>query len=146
MAVAAGLAARVYDDDMGIGFGRVVVDGVTLDDPYTAGLDELTSFDVISVAGSSYRVERVDHRRWTVHRMESTHSAPDGFVHRGGNTLNRWYSFKRRGRLVAAGQQSMFINGVFGLIGLLDGDVFSPDATRMRTEERDRDPRQDRSL
>jgi hypothetical protein len=107
---------------MGVGFGRVVVNGVEFDDPYGAGLDELSPLEVISDAGPRYRVERVDHRRWTIHRAESALNAAEGAIHRRGNPLNRWHSFKRTGRLLSAGQQNTFINAVFGLIGELDDD------------------------
>ena len=110
---------RLYPADMEIGFGRVVVSGVIADDPYRAGLDQLSRFEVISDAGPRYWVERLDHRNWRI-RAESSKQASDGTVHQGGNALNSWFSYKRAGRLFSEGRQNMFINAVFGLVGVLD--------------------------
>ncbi|MFB2597459.1 hypothetical protein ACEXQE_06690 [Herbiconiux sp. P17] len=105
---------------MGIGFGRVVVNGREHDDPYRAGLDKVPLFEVVSVSGPRYRVEQMDQHRWRVGRMDETLGVAEGSIRRGGNTLNRWYSYTRKGRLLALGHQNVFINAVFGLIGDLD--------------------------
>lgn len=104
-----------------IGFGRVVVDGTAIDDPYEARIEDLESFEVISDGGPTYHVHMSGGLHWKVQRIQPIPS-PVGTIYRGGNALNRWYSFTRHRRLFAAGQQNMFINAVFSLIGV-DGDL-----------------------
>ncbi|MFB2586801.1 hypothetical protein [Herbiconiux liukaitaii] len=114
---------------MGIGFGRVVVNGAILADPYTAGVETLPRFEVISDSGPRYRIEQIDRRRWSGRRSDSAPNESGGTVLRGGNVLNRWYSYTRKGHFFSGGHQRMFINAVFGLIGELDGDRLRPSPT-----------------
>lgn len=109
---------------MGVAFGRLVVDGVELDDPYLPKLDDLRCFEVISDSGPRYRIERLNSRRhfgWQVSRVEPPPATLIGQVRRGGNVLDRWYSYKRHGRVLSSGTQNILMNAVFALIGEQDG-------------------------
>lgn len=103
-----------------------MVDGSVLDDPYDVRVEKALYFEVISDDGPGYQVEQVDHRRWT---MRPVDPGKGGTVYAGGNALNRWYSYKREGRFLPLGQQNMFINAVFGLVGELDRDLKKSSST-----------------
>lgn len=105
---------------MVIAFGRLVVGGVTLDDLYQPKLDELRRFEVISDAGPRYGVERSSSRGrsvWHVSRMDPLPAIRIGIVRRGGNFLNRWYSYTCDGHRQSSGTQNILVNAIFGLIG-----------------------------
>ena len=101
---------------MSSGFGRVVVNGIILDDPYGTKLDDLAWFEVISDAGPRYRVERFHRHRWRVTRVDPEPVISLGTVVGSGSVLNQRYSFTREGQMFSSGQQNMFINTVFGLL------------------------------
>lgn len=113
---------------MGVGFGRLVVDGVVHDDPYPSELEDLTFFEVISDAGPRYRVERSGSRRrrvWHVSRLDPLPAIPIGTVFRCGSFLNRWYPYWFEGRVLSSGGQNILMNAVFGLIGEQEDEVES---------------------
>jgi hypothetical protein len=109
------------------GFGRLVIDGSIVDDPYVDGLEEIAGFEVISDDGPRYRIERHepedmvwDGPSWVVTRIEP---APDevvgGIVRRGLSRRQYQYEFRKTDARWAGGAEVMLVNAVFGLIGEL---------------------------
>jgi hypothetical protein len=105
------------------GFGRLVLDGAIVQDPYVDGLEDADHFDVISDAGPRYRVARQepddwDRPTWSVRRTEPAPDEDVGTLTRQGLWRSQFqYEFRRTNDRFAAGADPMIINAVFGLIG-----------------------------
>jgi len=104
----------------GAGFGRLVVDGVEVDDPYLDGLDDRVTFEVLSDSGPRYRIDRVREGMWPLWSVRQTDPASDeltGTVIRRGNRVTGYgYHYARGESLIPAGEQATLINAVFSLI------------------------------
>ncbi|GAA2074137.1 hypothetical protein GCM10009840_04510 [Pseudolysinimonas kribbensis] len=112
---------------MSAGFGRLVLGGSIVDDPYADGLEEIARFEVISDDGPRYRIDRRepddpvwDGPSWGVTRIQPAPDAVVGtIIRRGLHRLQYQYEFRKTGAHVAGGADAMLVNAVFGLIGEL---------------------------
>lgn len=104
----------------GAGFGRLIVAGVAMNDPYIDGLDDHPSFEVLSDDGSRYRVDREREGwwpQWGVYRTDPPLEDRRGTVTRHGNHVTGYeYQYAVGDRLIPGGMQGMLINAVFSLI------------------------------